>query len=118
MPTVRSLVERRKLLKAAPETTVRRAAMLMAVKRVGAIAIVEENRLLGIFTERDALFRVVAAGLDPDRTPVSQVMTCAPRTVGPEEKMAYALELMRLHGFRHLPVVEDDEPIGIVSSRA
>ena len=118
MSSVRALVERRKLLKTPPDTSVRRAAMLMAVKRVGAIAVVENERLLGIFTERDALFRVLAAGLDPDATPVGDVMTRTPRTIGPEETLAAALELMRVHGFRHLPVVDNDAPIGILSSRA
>ena len=115
---VRSLIERRKLLKTPPDTTVRRAAQLMAVKRVGAIAVVEGNRLIGIVTERDALFRVLAQGLDPDKTVVSDVMTRAPRTIGPEETYEYAQQLMRSHGFRHLPVVDNEEPIGIVSSRA
>ena len=115
---VRSRIEGRKLLKATPETTVRRAAMLMAVKRVGAIAVMRDGQLLGIFTERDALFRVIAKGLDPEQTPLADVMTPAPHTIRPDQTLECAREIMRVQGFRHLPVVEDEETIGMVSSRS
>jgi CBS domain-containing protein len=115
---VRSVIRRRNILKAPPETTVRRAATLMAKKNVGAVMVVVDGRLAGIFTERDVVFRVVARGLDPAATRIADVMTRRPRTVGPDATFGRALLLMHDHGFRHLPVVEDGVPIGIVSARS
>lgn len=115
---VRSVMEHKKLLKTSPDTTVAKAAKLMGIKRVGAIAVVDGNRLVGIFTERDALFRVVAQGRDPLTTLVCEVMTPAPHTVGPDDLYTQALHTMHRNGFRHLPVVENGEPVGLVSSRA
>lgn len=115
---VRSVLEARKLLMAPPDTTVRDAAKSMARMKVGAVLVVEGTRLVGIFTERDAVFRVMAAGKDPKATRLADVMTREPCTVGPNELFGRALHLMHEHGFRHLPVVEDGEPIGIVSARS
>jgi CBS domain-containing protein len=115
---VRSVMERRKFLKAAPETLVSKAAKLMAAKNVGAIMVVEADCLVGIFTERDIAFRVVARGLDPQATRLADVMTRAPQTVDPDKPFGYALLVMQENGFRHLPVVQDSKPIGIVSSRS
>lgn len=115
---VRSVMELKKLLKTSPETSVAKAAKLMGIKRVGAIAVVQDNRLLGIFTERDALVRVIAQGRDPLATTLAEVMTPAPQTVGPDESYERALFTMHKNGFRHMPVVENGEPVGIVSSRA
>jgi len=107
----------RRVLKAAPETLVNKAAQLMAARNVGAVLVMEDDRLVGILTERDIVFRVVAKGLDAEATPLSDVMTKAPHTVDPEKPFGYALLVMQEHGFRHLPVVQDGKPIGIVSSR-
>ncbi|MBL0141785.1 MAG: CBS domain-containing protein [Betaproteobacteria bacterium] len=110
-------MERKKRLVAPRETTVAKAAKLMAAKNVGALMVVEDRKLVGIFTERDAVFRVIAQGLDPSTTRISEVMTPDPVTVDPDEIFGRALLLMHDHGFRHVPVVENGEPIGIVSSR-
>ena len=115
---VRSVMERRKLLKAAPETFVSKAAKLMAAKNVGAILVVEANCLVGIVSERDIAFRVVALGLDPQATRLADVMTRAPHTVDPDKPFGYALLVMQENGFRHLPVVQDGKILGIVSSRS
>jgi CBS domain-containing protein len=69
-----------------------------------------------MFTERDALFRVLSAGLDGG-TPLSAVMTPNPRTISPERSFAHALGFMHEGKFRHLPVVEDGHPIGMISVR-
>jgi len=114
---VRSVMEKKKLVTAAPETTVDQAAQLMAKRNVGALMIVEEGRLTGIFTERDALFRVMAKGRDARTTTLADVMTTAPRTVDPGKTFGYALLIMHENGFRHLPVIENGKPIGIVSAR-
>jgi len=111
-------MERRKLLKAAPETLVSKAAKLMAAKNVGAVLVVEANCLVGIVSERDIAFRVVALGLDPQVTRLADVMTRAPHTVDPDKPFGYALLVMQENGFRHLPVVQDGKVLGIVSSRS
>lgn len=114
---IRSVMERKKLVTAPPETTVSNAAKLMAKKNVGAVMVVEKERLVGIFTERDAVFRVIAKGLDIQTTLLSDVMTHAPQTVDPDKSFGYALLMMHENGFRHVPVVEKGKVLGIVSSR-
>jgi CBS domain-containing protein len=113
---VRTAIGHRPLLQATPETTVARAAKLMGLKRVGAIAVVQDGKLLGIFTDRDALVRVIAQDRDPQTTPLREVMTREPCTIGPDEPLESARSLMRRDGLRHLPVVENAVLIGIVSS--
>jgi CBS domain-containing protein len=115
---VKSVMERKKRLVAKPDITVAKAAKLMAQKNVGAVMVVEGRRLVGIFTERDALTRVIAQGRDPAVTTIGEVMTPDPVSVEPNEIFGRALLLMHDHGFRHVPVVENGEPVGIVSSRS
>jgi len=110
-------MERKKALTLSPDATVSQAAELMAKKNVGAVMVVEQERLTGIFTERDALFRVIARGLDARTTRLFEVMTPKPRTVDPHKSYGYALVMMQENGFRHAPVIENGRPIGIVSSR-
>jgi CBS domain-containing protein len=114
---VRQVMAGAELLTAPPQTTVAEAARLMKLKRTGAMVVVDGDRVAGIFTERDALFRVIAAGLDVEATRVADVMTASPVTIAPEKPFGVALAVMHRHGFRHLPVVEGDRPIGIVSAR-
>lgn len=114
---VRSVMQRRKALKAAPETLVSKAAKLMAVRNVGAIMVVKDDRLVGILTERDVVFRVVARGLDAQATRLADVMTREPYNVDADKPFGYALLVMQEKGFRHLPIIQDNKPVGIVSSR-
>lgn len=114
---IRSIMEHKKYLAAPPDTSVSDAAKLMAKKNVGAILVVEDEHLVGIFTERDALFRVIAHGRDAKTTPVRAVMTADPEFLDPTRTYGHALLLMQEHGFRHVPVVENGRPIGIISSR-
>ena len=115
---VRSIMERRKFVTVPPTTTVREASDLMARKQVGAVLVVEGERLVGIFSERDAVFRVVARGLDPATTTLDRVMTPDPKTIKPNNTFGYAMTLMHENGFRHLPVIDNGKPIGIVSARS
>jgi CBS domain-containing protein len=89
----------------------------MARKKVSAVMVVEKGRLIGIFTERDAVYRVIAKARDAGTTRLADVMTPAPKTVAPDESFGYAMLMMHEHGFRHAPVVEDGRPVGIVSAR-
>ena len=116
--TLRQIVTGQTLVSALPDTTVRAAAVAMASQSVGAIMIVDETgRLIGLFTERDVLNRVVARGLDPDKTLLASVMTDKLQTAPPDKTLGYALHLMFEGGFRHVPVVEDGRPVGMVSAR-
>lgn len=115
--TIRDVINEQDLLTAEASMTVGDAARVMRERRVGAILIVEDGALAGIFTERDALFRVVAEGLDANGTSVADVMTADPVTIAPDKAFAAALEIMHTGQFRHVPVVEDGRPIGMVSSR-
>jgi CBS domain-containing protein len=97
--------------------SVREACELMATNHVGAVLVMEEGRLDGIFTERDALNRVLAARLDPDTTRIADVMTREPITLSPQTPVTEALRLMSEIGFRHLPIVDQEEVQGIISLR-
>lgn len=99
------------------DASVREAARLMADRHIGCVMIVEDGRLEGIFTERDLTVRIVAKGRDPAKTKLSQVMTKNPDTVSPDDTPAAALERMRERGFRHLPVLDGDRIVGIISIR-
>jgi CBS domain-containing protein len=110
-------MKQKKFLIAPPQTTVSKAAELMVNKNVGAVMVVEKERLIGIFTERDAVFRVIARGRDAQTTLLSEVMTAAPKTVDPDKTFGHALLMMHENGFRHVPVIENGKPVGIVSSR-
>jgi CBS domain-containing protein len=114
---VGNLMQRDNLLTAVPETTVDAAARLMAQRGVGAVMVVEDRKLVGIFTERDAVFRVIAQGRDAQTTRLNEVMTPAPITVDPDKSFGYALLLMHEKGFRHMPVLDGNRLVGIVSAR-
>jgi CBS domain-containing protein len=106
-----------KLVTTASQASVFEVAELMLRHRVGAVLVVEGGSLIGIFTERDAVFRVLAAGRDAHAVRVGEVMTPQPVTVGPEASFGHAMLLMHERGFRHVPVVEDGRLVGIVSAR-
>ena len=114
---VRDVMERKKLLTAPPEITVSEAAKLMAYRKVGAVMIVDRESLVGIFTERDVVTRVIARDCDVRTTRLADVMTAEPQTIDPEKSFGYALLMMQENGFRHVPVVENGKVIGIVSVR-
>lgn len=106
-----------KLVTTASQTSVFEVAELMFRHHVGAVLVVEGGSLIGIFTERDAVSRVLAQGRDARAVRVGEVMTPQPVTVGPDASFGYAMTLMHERGFRHVPVVEDGRLVGIVSAR-
>ena len=114
---VRSIIEDQKPVSASAAITVAAAARLMKERRIGALLVIDEGRLAGIFTERDALFRVIAEGRDPATTRVGEVMTANPRTIAPDRPFGHALHLMYEGGFRHVPVVDGGRALGVVSAR-
>ncbi|MDX1400526.1 MAG: CBS domain-containing protein [Kiloniellales bacterium] len=114
---VPDIVSGQKIELLAEDITVRKAAEYMAERHIGAVMLGKSGKLAGIFTERDLLTRIVAAGKDPEKTKVGEVMTKDPDTVGPDEEALTALEKMREKGYRHLPVAAEDKVVGIVSIR-
>jgi CBS domain-containing protein len=98
-----------------PSSTVREVAELMDQCRVGAMLAVEHGDLVGIFTERDVLHRVLVAGRDPDHTLLRDVMTEDVHCSSLETPIDAAMRLMTIGRYRHLPVVEDHEVLGLVS---
>ena len=111
---VRSIISEQPPVTAGPDVSVAAASRLMKQKRVGALLVVEDGRLAGIFTERDALFRVIAEGRSPETTRLAEVMTPNPRTIAPDRPFGHALHLMHEGEFRHVPVVENGLQIGMV----
>ena len=106
------------LLLATAGETVRSIARAMAERRVGAVMVIDDTeRLVGIATERDLVYRVVAEGRDPETVTVADIMTRAPVTIRSDEVVVDALKRMREGGFRHLPVVDDGVIRGMVSVR-
>lgn len=114
---IRSLIQNQQIHTVDKGISVRTAAHIMQAARIGSVLVVEKDVLVGIFTERDGLFRVLAGGLDPDRTRVGEVMTAEPQTISPDRPLVHALHLMHDGGFRHMPVVENGRPVGMVSIR-
>jgi len=111
-------VMRQPVLTASPDMPVCEAAQKMAVSRVGCVLVVDpDGKLVGVFTERD-LLRMFTTRLDPSLTgPVGEHMSRYPLTVDPEAPIETAREFMRENQIRHLPVVEGDRLVGLVSVR-
>jgi|SRR5688572_15410991 len=114
---IRQIISQKALVTTTERTTVAEAARTMKEFKVGAILVLKDGKLCGIFTERDALTRVLAEGRDPAKTPLARVMTPNPDTIAPDQPFGQALIQMYDHGYRHMPVVENGKPIGIVSMR-
>ena len=99
-----------------PDATVRDACQRMRARRVGAVLVTEgDQRLLGIFTGRDAVHRVLAEGMSAARTKLAAVMTRDPDTMPPNKTAIDALRLMEDGRYRHVPIVDDGKVVGIVS---
>ncbi|HJR18151.1 MAG TPA: CBS domain-containing protein [Actinomycetota bacterium] len=99
-----------------PETTLAEATTVMGERHVGSALILEGDTLVGILTERDVV-RAMSTAFDAPMRPVIEWMTKRPTTTGPETPVKEALRIMVDGGFRHLPIVQDDQVVGIVSMR-
>ncbi len=110
------IISRREPVTMAPEATVQQACQEMRNHRIGAVLVTDAGgRLLGIFTGRDAICRMLAAGRDAATTTLAEVMTTNPECLGHDVTAIEALRLMRDGGFRHVPVVHGEKLVGIVS---
>ena len=118
MATVRDILARKgaQVITTGKQATVLDAALLMNQHRIGALVVVEEDRVIGMFTERDVLQRVVAGQRDPARTTVEEVMTTEVACSTPETSLAEARGAMKNRRIRHLPVVDGEQQLlGMVS---
>ena len=97
-----------------PDATLGDAATLMKQQDCGAIPVVENGRLVGIVTDRDIVFRAIAAGKVPKKTRAAEVMSADPITVAPDDDVNVAEREMRERQVRRLPVVEDGRLVGIL----
>jgi CBS domain-containing protein len=116
MVLVKDVIDR-ELYFVAPSQSVAEVATKMVALNIGAICVLDEARLLGVFSERDLLTRVVMGRLDPDSTPVRAVMTRNVATVSEAVSIDMAMDSMRVHQCRHLPVLRGDAVVGFLSMR-
>ena len=99
-----------------PDATVQEAACMMNQRRIGALCVMDGGELVGVFTERDVLNRVVCERRDPSATKVGSVMTTPVTTCGPKGKTANCAAIMSQQHIRHLPVVEGGKLVGMIST--
>jgi CBS domain-containing protein len=99
-----------------PDTLVTECVRLMTASKIGALIVMDGERLIGIFTERDALNKVLAGGLDPRNTKVSAVMTKDPYCIPPTTTVDDAMKLISKRRFRHLPIVDNGKVLAVLSS--
>jgi CBS domain-containing protein len=117
MKQLADLIENRPLVHVSMSESVRDAAQKMKDKNVGAVAVLDEGRLVGIFSERDVLTRVVAEDLNPSSTPIGIVMTKEIIVAEPSEQIGDAVLKMVAGNCRHLPIVTDGNLLGMISIR-
>ncbi len=117
MDTVAQILNRKghQIWSVSPETSALDAARMMAEKNIGAVLVISEGRVKGIFSERDLARRVVAQGKDPATTPVSEVMTPQVLCIDPKATAEEVLAVMTEKRLRHLPVREGEKLLGVVS---
>ena len=117
MAVVCDLIKNQDTYRADVNQSVLDVAHAMVHRNIGAVPVLQDGLLVGIFSERDLMKKVVVEGRDPARTLVSEVMTDDPLTVGPREDVETCMVLMRRHGFRHLPICDGQQLVGMVSLR-
>lgn len=114
---IRTVIRNQRFLTAPTGTTVLDAARLMKQHGIDALLVCEKQHVVGVFTERDVVFRVTAEARDPATTLLDDVMTRSPQTIAPDKPLGHALHMMYEGGFRHVPVVENGKAVGMLSTR-
>ena len=117
MERIADLVKARDVYFVEPERSVLDTAKYMAERNIGAVAVVRGDELIGIFSERDLMKRVVATGKDASTTTVQEVMTADPLVVSPHESVADCMRMMKENSFRHLPICDGRKVRGLLSLR-
>jgi CBS domain-containing protein len=117
MPQVYDIVKDRRVYSIDANSTVLEAARFMMEHSIGALTVLRDGEIVGIFSERDIMNRVVAVGRMPGTTKISEVMTANPKSISVDETIDNCLFLMREFGFRHLPITDGKQLKGLVSLR-
>ena len=117
MNTVGEVIDQEEVQTLAPADSAHTAAQLMDRSNVSAVLVVDSDRLVGIVTERDLSRRIVALDRLASEVRLASIMTADPKAVAPQDSIASALECMHTLGVRHLPVLEGDQVVGVVSIR-
>ena len=117
MSKIRKLLKDRPIYQVDAGQSVLEVVHYMVDHNIGAVPVLREGELAGVFSERDLMKRVVAGARSPGATKVSEVMTPRPQSVSVDESIENCMFLMREHGFRHLPVVEGKQLKGFLSLR-
>jgi len=117
MAQVYDIVKDRRVYSIDANSTVLEAARFMMEHHIGALPVLRDGEIVGIFSERDVMNRVVALGRSPGTTKISEVMTANPKAVSVDETIDNCLFLMREFGFRHLPITDGKQLKGLVSLR-
>jgi CBS domain-containing protein len=117
MATIRDLLIHRPIHYIQPHLTVFEAANYMVACNVGAAPVLEGTKLVGIFSERDIMSKIVTKGRDPLTTRIAEVMSTELRTLAPESSAEEAMVMMQTHGIRHLPVCDGNTLVGFLSLR-
>jgi CBS domain-containing protein len=98
------------------DTPISQAIHVMQTRRMGCVLVTSHGKLLGIFTERDVLKKILGVSFDLKYTPITEVMTTNPQALNDDDTIAYAMNFMDLGGYRHIPIVNHDfVPVGVVS---
>jgi CBS domain-containing protein len=117
MACIHDLVKNQDTYRADVRQSVLEVAQVMVERNIGAVPVLRDGALVGVFSERDLMRRVVVEGRDAARTLVGEVMTENPLTVEPKADLETCIFLMRRHGFRHLPICQGQQLHGMVSMR-
>ena len=117
MKTLHDMFQGRELYYVEPGKTVAEAARYMTDRNVGAVCVLDGDRLVGVLSERDMMKRVIAPKRDPSRTKISEVMTPNPVVVDVNQTYSNCVKVMQKAGIRHLPVVEGNRLVGLLSLR-
>ena len=117
MTTIRDLLGHRTIHYIQPHLTVLEAAGYMVECNVGAVPVLDGTRLVGVFSERDIMSKVVSKGRDPSTTHIAEVMSTTLRTLVPDSSCEDAMVMMQAHGIRHLPVCDGSTLVGFLSLR-
>src|SRR5512147_1714676 len=117
MEHIRELIRDREVYFVDPGRTVLDTVRYMVARNIGAVAVVKDDNLVGIFTERDLMKRVVSHGLDVAQTIVRHVMTPDPKTVSLDDRITDCMRIMKENNFRHIPICDGKKLKGLISLR-
>ncbi len=113
---VAKVIKDQPLSKTSPDDTVANACKVMCQHDVRAVVVLENDKLVGVLSERDVIRKCICSERHTAETRVSEIMTTSPKTVNADDSLAKALEIMGQGGFHHVPVLHDEKTVGLLSS--